>query len=456
MLDSLTSVMLRMSRYLDLLPKSQLLRNRVRNVLSQYVGFCIDAIKFHKNLSWRESLENENAHVESMDSDFRSDTIIQLVWKPMDEKFKQTKSRIECSILEFQNEARITIDETTVRGIENIETRLHIVGDPPAPKKSIFHVDFAQNDFFTGRGEELGKLHTMFEASRKKSGRCVCTVHGLGGVGKTQLALEYAYRHQVDFRYVFWLPAEYGPRLAQRFADIASVVLHRGPQASQTVDLAAAVQATKDWLDDTSESFYIDSPLHHTNNSAEDQTWLLIYDNVESWESIKPYWPSGRRGFIMITSQSSELVQISGGREISLMPLSPRDGATLLLRHLRRSPGETTEKDSKTAENIARSLGGLPVAISHSAGYIEKSQGTLEEFVAVYEKGREESRKIWMQDCSSWTNQYHQTLETTWDIALHELPSEARSLIHILAMLDSETIPEDMLFAKISSSKVAL
>lgn len=155
----------------------------------------------------------------------------------------------------------------------------------------------------------------------------------------------------------------------------------------------------------------------------------------------------------MITSQSSELVQISGGREVSLTPLNPRDGATLLLRQLRKSSEDTTEKDSKIAEEIARSLGGLPVAISHSAGYIEKSQGTLEEFMTVYERGREGSRKIWIQDCSPWTNQYHQTLETTWDIALAELPSEVRSLIDVLAMLDSEAIPEDMLFANTGYSK---
>lgn len=252
MLDNLTSVMLRMSRYLSLLPKSQLLRNCVCNVLSDYVGFCIDAIKFHKNLSWRES--KSKTVTSSIYFDFCSDTIIKFVWKPMDEKFKQTKSRIECRIQDFENEARITIDETTVRGIENIETRLQIAEAPLMPKKPVFHVDFSQNDFFTGRGEELGKLHAMFEASREKNGRCVCTVHGLGGVGKTQLALEYAYRHQADFQYVFWLPAEYGPRLAQRFADIASTVLRHSPQERQTTDLAAAVQASKDWLSDTGGS----------------------------------------------------------------------------------------------------------------------------------------------------------------------------------------------------------
>lgn len=177
-----------------------------------------------------------------------------------------------------------------------------------------------------------------------------------------------------------------------------------------------------------------------------DGKWLLLYDNVEDWETIKPYWPSGQNGSILITSQNLELVQISEGFEINLSPLGADEGASLLLKHLRKTGSATQGEDFETAKDISRTLGGLPVAISHSAGYIEKSQSTLDEFVEMY-ASREKSRRIWSQDCKSWTKQYERTLETTWDIALSKLNHDIRALTNILAMLDADSISEDMLFS---------
>lgn len=166
---------------------------------------------------------------------------------------------------------------------------------------------------------------------------------------------------------------------------------------------------------------------------------------MEDWDNIKPYWPSGNSGTILITSQRSDLVQISGGCEIQLSPLPPQEGGALLMKHLRKGPSNSVH-DFKLAVSIAGTVGGLPVAISHIAGYIEKSQSTLDEFEETYAT-RAESHRIWSQDCQSWTHQYHQTLETTWDIALHELPAKPRALLNILAMLDAESISEDLLFS---------
>lgn len=167
---------------------------------------------------------------------------------------------------------------------------------------------------------------------------------------------------------------------------------------------------------------------------------------MDEWDTIKPYWPSGNAGSLVITSQRAHLVQVSGGCEIVLRPLHAEDGATLLLRHLRKLPAEPeSSPDFKDAMAIAGTLGGLPVAISHIAGYIEKSQSRLSEFNKVYAT-REQSNRIWSQDCQSWTYQYWLTLETTWDIALQELPPESRALINVLAMLDAEAVSEEFLF----------
>lgn len=175
-----------------------------------------------------------------------------------------------------------------------------------------------------------------------------------------------------------------------------------------------------------------------------DSPWLIIYDNVEDWETIKSYWPLGNVGAILITTQNSDLVQVSGGAEIALAPFEPNDGAALLFKQLRLDKDGSDQLAFEIAKDLSTTLGGLAVAISHCAGYIEKSQSTLDEFRELY-KNRARSSKIWSEDCSTWTYQYHNTLETTWDIALAELSPSCRALLNVLAMLDADTASEEMI-----------
>ncbi|GJD03450.1 transcriptional xre family [Colletotrichum higginsianum] len=410
MLETLSSTVTKMNRYLRLLPRSESLKDHVRSILDEFVSFCITAIEFYEKLRWY--------------------TPIKLIWKPLHEHFKQATAKITVCVNNFDQEASIAVDEVTVKGIQSIERRLHTPAAPPITTQSVFQVDFARNGFFTGRKTELGRVHEIFMSARRAGYQRACTVHSMAGVGKTQFALEYAYLFRKEFDFVFWLPAQHGPTLAQRFADIAKTTAQKGrrPSSTQLPGMTASIQQAKEGLEQCNGE------------------WLLLYDNVEDWETIKPYWPTGQKGSILITTQNLELVQISEGYEISLTPLTADEGASLLLKHLRKMDNATNGEDFEIAKEISRTLGGLPVAISHNAGYIEKSQRSLSEFVRKYARV-EESRHIWSKDCRSWTNQYERTLETTWDLALGELNREIRDLTNILAMLDPDSISEDMLFS---------
>ncbi|KAK0745720.1 P-loop containing nucleoside triphosphate hydrolase protein [Schizothecium vesticola] len=396
-LKSLTTCITRLNRYIELLPDQPALHACMRQVCDEYVGFCISAILFREKSRWF--------------------WVYTVTCRPMNEKFQDAKAKIDGHIHQFEKEASLEIASITLREIRTLQQAPS--AQPTNVKPSpVFKVDFAQNKFFTGRETEVSLLCEHVQNARKDGERGICTIHSMGGMGKTQLALEYAYRFRAELDCVFWMPAEHGPRLAQVFADIWTAVAGEAgsgpgqdassPPIALPDNLAATVLRTKEWLRVTA------------------RPWLLIYDNVEDWDTIKPYWPSGNSGTILITSQRSDLVQISGGCEIPLSPLPPQEGRALLMKHLRKEPSNSAQ-DIKLAVSIAGKVGGLPVAISHIAGYIEKPQSTL--------------------DCQSWTHQYHQTLETTRDIALHELSTKSRALLNILAMLDAEYILEDLLFS---------
>ncbi len=171
-----------------------------------------------------------------------------------------------------------------------------------------------------------------------------------------------------------------------------------------------------------------------------DKRWLLIYDNFEDWEIVRPYWQSTGNGSILITSQNPELAKRLGF-EIPLQSLSREDGARLLLQHLDRP---TLNDDVAVAERISEALGGLPIAMSHMAGHIFKTKSTLADCLDSF-KSRDLTKRIWAKDCRNWTYQYPTALDNVWDIALEKLSDNARFLIYQLSMMDPTQIPEAFL-----------
>jgi predicted acyl esterase len=131
--------------------------------------------------------------------------------------------------------------------------------------------------------------------------------------------------------------------------------------------------------------------------------------------------------------------------------MEPSEGAGLLFKHLPRIAGNDVPiAEMAEAREISQNLGGLPIAIAHCAGWIDKTQSSLSEFSKIYER-REGSQKIWTHGSSNTTYQYNKKLDTLWDIALHELSSDAKSVVNLMSMLSPERILEGMLLETFES-----
>src|SRR5437667_8959132 len=96
----------------------------------------------------------------------------------------------------------------------------------------LFRVPYERNPHFSGRNAFLQQLQKMLHDENCANYKHRVALHGLGGVGKTQLALEYAYTHQSNYNYVFWISAVDQARLLSGFGDIAKVGLHAMPGKS--------------------------------------------------------------------------------------------------------------------------------------------------------------------------------------------------------------------------------
>jgi len=153
------------------------------------------------------------------------------------------------------------------------------------PKSSLraWNVPFPRNQFFTGREDILKHLHdTLAKGKTAALTQPPQAISGLGGIGKTQTAVEYAYRYGDEYQYVFWVQSEKREELNSGFVAIAELLNLPEKNAK---DQSKTVAAVKRWLQE------------HTG-------WLLILDNADDLEMAKEFIPSASKGCILLTTRA--------------------------------------------------------------------------------------------------------------------------------------------------------
>ena len=190
---------------------------------------------------------------------------------------------------------------------------------PAAKSKSIFTVPLPENPFFTERATELSDIAAALE----KTGSYALT--GLGGVGKTQTAAEYAHRHRGEYEAVVWLKAEKEDTL---FADLTALAETLKLPEAQAQEQKLAVEAAQRWLD-------------------ESDNWLLVLDNVTDLKTVDALTREARpnRRHVIVTQQAQAIGAIASKKHLQSM--SKETGALLLLRRARR-----IEPDAEISEEI--------------------------------------------------------------------------------------------------------
>jgi ATP/maltotriose-dependent transcriptional regulator MalT len=167
---------------------------------------------------------------------------------------------------------------------------------------------------FVAREKELSMMHELLQGHSSRS--CV-VLHGLGGIGKTQLAITYARQHKEKYTAIFWLNANDEDSLKLSFQGIAQQVLRHYPSTNmlssidQDKDLDQVISAVKAWLD-----------------SSRNTRWLIVYDNLDNPKApnnpdssavdIRQFLPQSDHGSVIITTRSSRVRQ---GKRIHIQKL---------------------------------------------------------------------------------------------------------------------------------------
>jgi tetratricopeptide (TPR) repeat protein len=291
----------------------------------------------------------------------------------------------------------------------------------PAPDP-VWNVPFRRNPFFTGRDEIIALLRTKLSASKTP---LPLIIRGLGGVGKTQTASEYAYRYRNDYQHVLWVRADTADLVVADFVDIATSL---NLPIKNEKDQRLVVTIVKRWFQ-----------THHN--------WLLIFDNADNLEMVRDFLPIGEQGHILLTTRTPATG--TEVQEVELESMSPGESALFLLRRAKRIELDTAleaapELDQDKAQEISALLGGLPLAIAQAGAYIERTKCGLSGYLEHYEK----RRNAFLQDRNGLPLDYDKSVATTWSLSfekIEETSTAAADLLRLCAFLQPDAIPEELI-----------
>jgi DNA-binding SARP family transcriptional activator len=259
-----------------------------------------------------------------------------------------------------------------------------------------------RNPHFTGRDAVLEQLHQRLGSG--EGTLVVQALHGLGGVGKTQLALEYAHRFAADYDLVWWLDAEQPVLVPDQLAALAARLdLRPGPTVADTVDRLLAELRDR-------------------------ERWLLIFDNAERPRDIAGYRPGGA-GHVLITSRFPGWGALGGRMEVDVLT---RAETVALIRS--RIPVLSAE----LADQLAAELGDLPLAAAQAAGYLEQTDLPPADYLRRFRARRE--TLLARGDVLGYSGR----IDTTWALSLERLCDQdpaAVQLLQLAAFLAPEPIP---------------
>ena len=270
------------------------------------------------------------------------------------------------------------------------------------------------NRFFTGREGYLKELRELLETD------CIVALSGLGGIGKTQIALQYAHRYHPDvYPTALWVNAADTTTLEADFAYLAELL--KLPEQNKD-KLDWRVKAVKKWLKE------------HTN-------WLLVMDNADELPVVEPFLLSRPRGHIVLTTRWQFPGKLA--RPLAIEAMVPEEGLPFLYK---RSGVEQTGAEDAVGRQIVKVLGGHALALEQAGAYIQETGISFADYLKLCEDNR---RPLLDQygALGEENSEHPLTVAATFRAGFekaHALHPLAEDILYFCAFLQPDEIPEEL------------
>ena len=284
--------------------------------------------------------------------------------------------------------------------------------------RQLWRMPHSRNLQFVGRSDVLASLHERLTSN--EDSRRVQVIFGLGGLGKTQTAIEFAYRHRDAFDLVWWIDAEEPTKLA---SDLVSLGRALKLDASRANEEQIVVDAVRQWLSDNSG-------------------YLLIFDNAEGPDDLRMYLPMEVHGAILITSRSPAWRGV--GETVPLDVMTESDAQQLM--------ASTGDHDAASTRLIAGELGYLPLALAQASAYMDSTGCSIDSYRQLLERHAD----IVLAD-SRLPDGYPRSVMSAFQLSIEAAISirpDSEHLLNLCAFLAPDSIPIDLLVRSINVQEV--
>ncbi|KAF3068006.1 hypothetical protein CFAM422_008183 [Trichoderma lentiforme] len=310
-----------------------------------------------------------------------------------------------------------------------------------APREPCVLIPFLRNEELIRRQDIISELDRILPLSDDYS---TAALYGLGGSGKTQIALDYAYRRcQVPNCSVFWVHADNETTFTQDFKAIAKRLGLSANLVGEDLLLAVRhrIETSHPWVLvlDNADNLRLFGVSHATQDAL---------NPGEHASSLDKFIPRGPRGQVLWTSRDQRIAGgiVAARRAIKVPKMTPSE-AKELFESARNSQGDSDE--AKYIEELLGELEWLPLAISQVAAYMKKTLTTVEEYILKLRDGKERW-KILKQSQSDRHRrpEVSNSILETWNISMEYLQTEnktAHQILHIHAFLDNRNIPIELI-----------
>ncbi|RSL84309.1 hypothetical protein CEP51_004011 [Fusarium floridanum] len=329
------------------------------------------------------------------------------VWKPLKDMFEVATRDIEESLKAMERTVTLSSNKAWLYSLMSPSPRtwkddatLPCVMLPPA-----------RNAKFFNRDEVINRIEKHFNQPSCQAFRSL-TLYGMAGVGKTHVAMKYAQTLSAAQKVsaVLWVEGETEMKVKQSFTDIARR-LQLPNYVPHSHDDNRLLVLT--WLQQTSAS------------------WLIVYDNVDSFEVLHSHWPnSAAKGHALITTRNTTLAYEPAETGIEVSAWDKETGSQFLLHLLSgHISADMLANEAKSALELSERLSGHALALARIGGVIHRRCWTIQELVEVYDRQPE----------------FKHGIGPVWQISFENLNTYSSSLLSIFALCSADKIPQGLL-----------
>ena len=320
-----------------------------------------------------------------------------------------------------------TMLRTETKFIKSFAKKLAAI-DPNHDRRVPFDDNFRirQNEYFVGRTDILLQIHKKFQSGSYVSR--IQLITGMGGIGKTQTAQEYAFRYKHEYDLIVWVNAETTSAI---FTSLQRIMVNIGTLDANERNPQTVLKKTKSWME--------------TNDH-----WLFIFDNVEDFEELERFLPRQLRGHILLTARVAvgNMGELVHGFDV----FSEKEAVRFFRKRVRKI------RDDEKARELSELLGYFPLALEQAAAFIETTPGS--DFPSYIDKLKRLGLKV--LDRPLELKDYKRTVREAMEITLSRINELANNnaimksveqFMFLCSYLAPDDIPIDF-FADVPSNNI--